>query len=101
MEAVDIYLRLKSDKQTPTFICAAKHNGKYVAEALGNRPITSYLPPDASAFRDYLFEKGLALISGTGMRLAEVAGLHKDNIILDAPVPIYKPPNSLMETLED
>jgi integrase len=158
MEAVDIYLRLKSHKQTPTFIRAAKRNGKYVAEALGNRPITSYSSSDASAFRDYLFDKGLAvgsvkrifgsvrsminlvmleqgiegnngfaktymperddsqdrqpipqdklgqlqhackreddemrwllaLISDTGMRLAEAAGLHKDDIILDTPVP--------------
>jgi len=29
----------------------------------------------------------LALISDTGMRLAEAAGLHKDDIILDAPIP--------------
>jgi integrase len=158
MEAVDIYLRLKSHKQTPTFIRAAKRNGKYVAEALGNRPITSYSSSDASAFRDYLFEKGLALgsvkrifgsvrsiinlvmqeqgiegnngfaktymperddsqdrqpippekliklqqacvkaddemrwllaiISDTGMRLSEAAGLHKDDIILDATIP--------------
>ena len=158
MEAVDIYLRLKSHKQTPTFIRAAKRNGKYVAEALGNRPITSYSSSDASAFRDYLLDKGLAvgsvkrifgsvrsiinlvmqeqgiegnngfaktymperddsqdrqpippdklgqlqhackreddemrwllaLISDTGMRLAEAAGLHKDDIILDAPLP--------------
>ncbi|MDA9931073.1 tyrosine-type recombinase/integrase, partial [Alphaproteobacteria bacterium] len=158
MEAVDIYLRLKSDKQTPTFIRAAKRNGRYVAEALGNRPITSYSSSDAAAFRDYLFDKGLALgsvkrifgsvrsiinlvmqeygidgangfaktympekddsqdrqpippekliklqqacvkaddemrwllaiISDTGMRLSEAAGLHKDDIILDAPIP--------------
>ncbi|ADE39555.1 DUF6538 domain-containing protein [Candidatus Puniceispirillum marinum] len=158
MEAVDIYLRLKSHKQTPTFIRAAKRNGKYVAEALGNRAITSYSSSDASAFRDYLFDKGLAvgsvkrifgsirsiinlvmqehgiegangfaktymperddsqdrqpipqdklielqhackreddemrwllaLISDTGMRLAEAAGLNKDDIILDTPVP--------------
>ena len=29
----------------------------------------------------------LALISDTGMRLAEATGLHKDDIILDAPIP--------------
>ena len=29
----------------------------------------------------------LSLISDTGMRLAEAAGLHKDDIILDAPAP--------------
>ena len=158
MEAVDVYLSLKADKQTPTFIRAAKRNGRYVAEALGNRPITSYSSSDAAAFRDYLFDKGLALgsvkrifgsvrsiinlvmlehgiegsngfaktympdrddsqdrqpipqdqliklqrtcrhqddemrwllalISDTGMRLAEPAGLHKNDIILDAPLP--------------
>jgi integrase len=61
MEAVDIYLRLKTEKQTPTFIRAAKRNGRYVAEALGNRPITSYSSSDAAAFRDHLFDKGLSL----------------------------------------
>ena len=158
MEAVETYLRLKADKQTPTFIRAAKRNGRYVAEALGNRPITSYSSSDAAAFRDHLFDKGLslgsvkrifgsvrsiinlvmrehgiegnnafaktympdrddsqdrqpvpqdklvilqkacqetddemrwllALISDTGMRLSEAAGLHRDDIILDAPTP--------------
>ena len=158
MEAVDVYLSLKADKQTPTFIRAAKRNGRYVAEALGNRPITSYSSSDAAAFRDYLFDKGLALgsvkrifgsvrsiinlvmlehgiegsngfaktympdrddsqdrqpipkdqliklqqacvseddemrwllalISDTAMRLAEAAGLHKDDIILNTPLP--------------
>ena len=61
MEAVETYLRLKADKQTPTFIRAAKRNGRYVAEALGNRPITSYSSSDAAAFRDHLFHKGLSL----------------------------------------
>jgi hypothetical protein len=28
---------------------------------LGNRPITSYSSSDAAAFRDYLFDKGLAV----------------------------------------
>jgi integrase len=158
MEAVETYLRLKADKQTPTFIRAAKRNGRYVAEALGNRPITSYSSSDAAAFRDHLFGKGLslgsvkrifgsvrsiinlvmreqgiegsnafartympdrddsqdrqpvpqdkliilqtacqetddemrwllALISDTGMRLSEAAGLHRDDVILDAPTP--------------
>ncbi len=158
MEAVDTYLRLKADKQTATFIRAAQRNGRYVAEALGNRPITLYSSSDAAAFRDHLFDKGLslgsvkrifgsvrsiinlvmrehgiegsnafaktympdrddsqdrqpvpkdkliilqkacqetddemrwllALISDTGMRLSEAAGLHRDDIILDAPIP--------------
>jgi integrase len=29
----------------------------------------------------------LAIISDTGMRLSEAAGLHRDDIILDAPIP--------------
>ena len=164
MEAVDIYLRLKASNNSRTFIRAARRNGRYVSEALGNRPITSYPSSDAAAFRDYLFDKGLALgsvkrifgsirsiinlvlqehgiegangfaktymperddsqdrqpipqdklvqlqqacmreddemrwllalISDTGMRLAEAAGLHKDDIVLDADIPhvIVKP----------
>jgi integrase len=158
MDAVDVYLRLKSNKQSLTFIRAARRNGKYVVDALGNRPITSYSSSDAAAFRDYLFDKGLALgsvkrifgsirsiinlvmiengiegsnafsktfmperddtqdrqpipndklvqlqeacileddeirwllllISDTGMRLAEAAGLAKEDIIFDAPSP--------------
>jgi len=158
MESVDIYLRLKANNDSQTFIRAAKRNGRYVSEALGNRPITSYSSSDAAAFRDYLFDKGLALgsvkrifgsvrsiinlvmrehgiegtngfaktymperddsqdrqpipqdklvqlqqackrednemrwllalISDTGMRLAEAAGLHMHDIILDIPVP--------------
>ena len=157
-EAVDIYLRLKANNDSQTFIRAAKRNGRYVSEALGNRPITSYSSSDAAAFRDYLFGKGLALgsvkrifgsvrsiinlvmlehgiegtngfaktymperddsqdrqpipqdklvqlqqacmreddemrwllalISDTGMRLSEAAGLHKDDIVLDADIP--------------
>jgi hypothetical protein len=51
MEAVDVYLCLKSDKHSPTFIRAARRNGRYVAEPLGNRPINSYSSADAAAFR--------------------------------------------------
>ena len=48
-----------------TFIRAARRNGRYVSEASGNGPITSYSSSDAVAFRDYLFDKGLTLGSGT------------------------------------
>ena len=61
MEAVDVYLRLKASNDSQTSIRAARRNGRYVSEALGNRPITSYSSSDAAAFRDYLFDKGLAL----------------------------------------
>ena len=33
----------------------------------------------------------LALISDTGMRLAEAAGIHNDDILLDVPVPYIDP----------
>ncbi len=61
IKAVETYVRLKPDKQTTTFICAAKSNSRYVAKALGNRPITSYSSSDAAVFRDHLFGKGLSL----------------------------------------
>ena len=61
MEAVDVYLRRKASNDSQAFIRAARRNGRYVSEALGNRPITSYSSSDAAAFRDYLFDKGLAL----------------------------------------
>ena len=148
MEAVDVYLHS---------CCQAHWN--YVAETLGNKPITSYSSSGAATFRDYLFDKGLALgsvkrifgsvrsminlvmlehgiegsngfamtympdrddgqdrqpilqdqliklqqacmreddemrwllalISDTGIRLAEAAGLHKDAIIFNTPCPI-------------
>ncbi len=36
----------------------------------------------------------LAIISDTGMRLSEAAGLHRDDIILDVSI-VYKPSTSL------
>ena len=52
MDAVDVYLRLKSNKQSLTFIRAARRNGKYVADALGNRPITSQKHQDQHHHRE-------------------------------------------------
>jgi hypothetical protein len=40
-EAVEMYLQLKANKDSPTFVRAAKRNSIYVVEALGNRPITA------------------------------------------------------------
>jgi integrase len=61
LESVEMYLQLKANKDSPTFVRAAKRNSRYVVEALGNRPITAYASSDAAAFRDYLFAKGLSL----------------------------------------
>ena len=61
LEAVEMYLQLKANKDSPTFVRAAKRNSRYVVEALGNRPITAYASSDAAAFRDHLFAKGLSL----------------------------------------
>ena len=63
MEAVDLYLGLKANNDSPTFIRAAKRSGSYVVKALGNRPITAYSSADAAAFRDHLIEKGLSMAS--------------------------------------
>ncbi len=61
LESVKMYLQLKANKDSPTFVRAATRNSRYVVDALGNRPITAYASSDAAAFRDHLFAKGLSL----------------------------------------
>ena len=60
----------------------------------GDRQDRQPVPPDkliklqqACAKADDEMRWLLAIISDTGMRLSEAAGLHKDDIILDAPLP--------------
>ena len=60
-EAMETYLRLKADERTPTFIRAAKRNGRHLAHAFGNRSITPYSSSDAAAFSDHLLSIGLSL----------------------------------------
>ena len=43
----------------------------------------------------------VALTSDTGMRLSEAAGLHRDDIILDAPAPPHQPHSPSVATPED
>ncbi len=43
----------------------------------------------------------VALISDTGMRLSEAAGLHINDIILDDDIPLYQPNPSSLEKLKD
>lgn len=61
VEALHIYFRLKASNDNWTLILAEKRIVRCVAEALGNKPIALCSSFDASAFRDYLFDKGLAL----------------------------------------
>ena len=57
LEAVGLYLSLKANNDSPTFVRASKRNARYVVEALGNWPITAYSSADAAAFRDHLIDK--------------------------------------------
>ena len=59
LEACDLYLRLKNSADK-TFIRTAQRNSAYVANALGNRPITSYASNEAAQFRDWCFKKGMS-----------------------------------------
>ena len=59
LEACDLYLRLKNSADK-TFIRTAQRNSAYVANALGNRPITSYASNEAAQFRDWCFNKGMS-----------------------------------------
>ncbi len=61
LDAVEMYLKLKASKDSPTFVRAARSNSRYVVEALGNRPIAAYATSDAVTFRDHLFAEGLSL----------------------------------------
>ena len=41
LEAVGLYLSLKANNDSPTFVRASKRSASYGVEALGNRPITA------------------------------------------------------------
>ena len=51
-DALDLYLRLKSDGRDKVFVRPARRNIGYVIEALGNRPLDQYASSDAALFRD-------------------------------------------------
>ena len=61
LEAVGLYLSLKANNDSPTFVRASKRSTRYVVEALGNRPITAYSSADAAAFRDHLIDRNLSM----------------------------------------
>ena len=58
-EALGIYLKLKGIDKGKTFIRGAKRNIQYVIDFIGDLSIDNYQTKDASAFRDYLLDKGL------------------------------------------
>ena len=157
MEAVELYLSING-KEGTTFKRTARRNAKYVAKAIGNKPIASFSSSEAAQFRDWCLEQRMtvstvkrvfgsvraiinlvmrehgiegsnafsgtfmpdrgdasarqpiptdklnviqqrcqttddeprwlvALISDTGMRLSEAAGLAREDIVLDADIP--------------
>lgn len=59
-EAIDIYFKLKGLYKGKTFYSAIRRNVRYVVDCLGSRELDNYSTADASEFRDWLFEKGLA-----------------------------------------
>ena len=60
-EALDTYLKLKGIDKGKTFIIGAKRNIQYVIDFIGDLSIDNYQTKDASAFRDYLLDKGLLI----------------------------------------
>ena len=59
-DALDLYLKLKGEGKDKTFIRTANRNIEYIVKVLGNKPIRSYSPSDASKFRDWLIEQGMS-----------------------------------------
>ena len=57
---MEMYLAIKSNTEK-TFMRTARSNGAYVAQLLGNRPITSCATSEAAKFRDWCFEQGMSL----------------------------------------
>ncbi len=62
IEAAEIYLRLKRNDDK-VFQRTARRNASYVAEAIGNKPITSYATSEAGKFRDWCLNKGMSIAS--------------------------------------
>jgi integrase len=62
-QALSTYLKLKGVDKDKIFFRGANRNIKYVIELLGDLPIDNYNTKDASAFRDWLIEKGLLISS--------------------------------------
>ena len=59
-QAMDLYLRLKSDGKDKTFVRSAHRNVGYVIKVLGDHPLSAYSTVGAAKFRDWLIEQGMA-----------------------------------------
>ena len=73
-------MQLKGIGKAKTFHQAALRNAGVVIDQPGDRPLCDYSTVDAGKVRD-------ALISDAGIRLAEAAGLHIDDIKLNEDIP--------------
>ena len=62
IEAAEIYLRLKRNDDK-VFQRTARRNASYVAEAIGNKPVTSYATNEAGKFRDWCLDRGMSVAS--------------------------------------
>ena len=62
-DALALYLRLKSEGKSDTFVCGAKRNIGFVISALGDRPIDMYSSSEAASVRDKWVENGLTISS--------------------------------------
>ena len=62
-DALILYLRLKSEGKSDTFVRGAKRNIGFVVSALGDRPIDMYSSSEAASVRDKWIENGLTISS--------------------------------------
>ncbi len=62
-DALALYLRLKSEGKSDTFVRGAKRNIGFVISALGDRPIDMYSSSEAASVRDKWVENGLTISS--------------------------------------
>ena len=60
LDALDMYLRLKSKDKDKIFIRTANRNIEYIVKVLGSKRIRLYSSSDASKFRDWLLEQGMS-----------------------------------------
>jgi len=58
-DAVNLYLRLKSNNRPKTFETSINRACKYLFDSCGDKHLGDYIKKDATTFRDALFERGL------------------------------------------
>ena len=58
--ALEIYLKLKGNDKPLTFKRSAERATRYLTAVSSNKSLASYKRCDATSFRDYLYERGLA-----------------------------------------